>query len=61
MLKRIKELQEEKYNAEIRAVTHFRKLNEIERILKESDKTKEPYAETIIKIKELVRNYHIEN
>lgn len=48
-----KDLKERLENAETRAVTHFRKLNEIEYILKESEKTKEPYAVTVIKIKEL--------
>ena len=61
MFLRRKELEQELENAEERAVTHFRKLNAIEKILKESDKTKEPYADTLIKLKELVYNNHTEN
>lgn len=48
-----KDLKERLEEAETRAVTHFRKLNRIENILKESERTKEPYVDTIIKIKEL--------
>ena len=61
MFIRRKELEAELENAEMRAVTHFKKLNAIENILKESDKTKEPYAVTVSKLKELVYNYHNEN
>ena len=56
-----KDLKEQRDDAEARAVTHFRKLNKIENILKESDRTKEPYVDTVIKIKELVYNHHNEN
>ena len=51
MLKFIKRLKEERDNAEQRAFTHFRKLNKIENIIKESDKNKELYYVTVMKIK----------
>ena len=46
-----KQLKEGWENAELRAVTHFRKLNEIENILKRADRTHEMYYETVDKIK----------
>lgn len=36
--KQIKELEEDCNNAELRAVTHFRKLNKIENLIKEEQK-----------------------
>lgn len=36
--KQIKELEEDCNNAELRAVTHFRKVNEIENLIKEEEK-----------------------
>jgi len=53
-----RELKAELMNAELRAVTHFRKLQAIERIILEADKNKEMYAETVHKIKRaLVSDY----
>lgn len=46
-----KELRNELMNAELRAVTHFRKLQNIERIIREADENKELYAMTVLKIK----------
>lgn len=46
-----KELKEELYNAELRALTHFRKLQTIERIIRDADEMKEHYSDTIRKIK----------
>ena len=49
-----KELRAELENAEQRAVTHFRKLNQIEMILKNADKNHEMYYETLYKIKRVI-------
>lgn len=49
-----KQLREEAENAELRAVTHFRKLNQIELILNNADKTHEMYYETVEKIKKVI-------
>ena len=49
-----KQLREGLENAELRAVTHFRKLNEIENILKRADSTHEMYYETVDKIKRVI-------
>lgn len=51
-----KELKEELENAELRAVTHFRKLQKIEYAIKEADINKEIYAITIEKIKRVLAN-----
>lgn len=52
----VEEERKLRYEAEERAVTHFRKLNNIEHILKVSNKKKENYFITLDKIKrELVR------
>lgn len=51
-----KELKEELENAELRAVTHFRKLQKIEYAIKEADINKEVYAITIKKIKRVLAN-----
>lgn len=34
----IKELEEERNNSELRAVTHFRKINKVENLIKEEEK-----------------------
>lgn len=49
-----KQLRKECENAETRAVTYFRKLNEIETILKRADMTHEMYYETVNKIKRVI-------
>ena len=49
-----KELRAELENAEDRAVTHFRKVNQIEMILKNADKNHEMYYETLYKIKRVI-------
>ena len=49
-----KELRAELENAEERAVIHFRKLNQIEMILKNADKNHEMYYETLYKIKRVI-------
>lgn len=36
--KQIKELEEDYNNAELRAVTHFRKINKVENLIKEEEK-----------------------
>lgn len=45
---------EEHYNAELRAITHFRKLQAIERILEKAKETKEPAVFIVDKIKEVI-------
>ena len=54
MFRSKKKLKEEKYNAELRAVTHFRKLFEIEQILKQADKDKTPSVLVVDKINEVI-------
>lgn len=49
-----KQLREEAENAELRAVTHFRKLNQIEIILKNADEKHEMYYETVQKIRRVI-------
>ena len=49
-----KQLREEAENAELRAVTHFRKLNQIEIILKNADISHEMYYQTVEKIKKVI-------
>ena len=49
-----KELRKEAELAEGRAVTHFRKVNQIEMILKNADKNHEMYYETLHKIKRVI-------
>ena len=44
----------EHYNAELRAITHFRKLQSIERIINTSEATKEPAVFIVDKIKEVI-------
>ena len=50
----IRRLEKERDDAEDRALTHFRKLNNIEYILKNSDKKKENYFITVDKIKRVI-------
>ena len=50
----LEEEKKERYGAEERALTHFRKLNNIEYILKNSDKKKENYFITVDKIKRVI-------
>ena len=49
-----KQLRQEAENAELRAVTHFQKLNKIEQILKQADYKKEMYYDTVQKIKKVI-------
>lgn len=49
-----KELKRDAVLAEERAVTHFRKVNQIEIILKNADKNHEMYYETLYKIKRVI-------
>lgn len=49
-----KQLKQEAELAERRAVIHFRKLNQIELILKNADKNHEMYYETLYKIKRVI-------
>ncbi len=49
-----KELKDELVNAEERATIHFRKLNQIENIIKSADKNHEMYYETVRKIKNVI-------
>lgn len=49
-----KELRAELENAEMRALTHFQKLNQIEVILKNADFKKEMYYVTLDKIKRVI-------
>lgn len=49
-----KELKKEAELAEERAVIHFRKLNQIEIILKNADRNQEMYYETLYKIKRVI-------
>ena len=46
-----RELREQLMESELRACKHFNKIRNIERIIENSDRTKELYAETIYKIK----------
>lgn len=49
-----KELRAELENAEQRAVTHFRKLNEIERIIRIEEIKKTPSVHIVDKIKRVI-------
>lgn len=49
-----KSLKKEINNAEERALAHFKKLFQIEQIIKQSDESKEIYAITIEKIKKVI-------
>ena len=53
-IKKCEELEEELMNAETRAVTHFRKVNKIEKMLKYSNDTKENYFITLDKINRVI-------
>ena len=50
----IDDMIEQSYNAESRALTHFRKLFRIEMIIKEADKDKTPAVFVVDKIKEVI-------
>lgn len=50
----IKQYDNERYNAENRALIHFRKLQAIERILEKAKETKEPAVFVVDKIKEVI-------
>lgn len=54
MIETKKQLRQEAENAELRAVTHFQKLNKIEQILINADKTHEMYYQTVEKIKKVI-------
>ncbi len=54
MMNDINEIEHERRNAELRALTHFRKLFAIEKIIKKSELIKESYFITIGKIKEVI-------
>ena len=57
--KQIKELEEDCNNAELRAVTHFRKVNEIENLIKEEEKKPIYKRNNFVlerKIKEVISN-----
>lgn len=49
-----RQLRKEAMNAELRAVTHFEKLNKIENILKQADAKHEMYYDTVQKIKRVI-------
>lgn len=51
---RINDLLKDVYKAEDRAIKHFNRLCKIDKILKDADKNKETYRETIQKIKKVV-------
>lgn len=53
---KISDLESERYNAEYRAMTHFRKLFAIENIIKEDEENHEFITETIKKIKEVINS-----
>lgn len=55
-INRRKDLLAEKENAEFRAVTHFRKLQKIENILRKDTINKTPAVLTVEKIKEALVN-----
>lgn len=52
---KISDVESERYNAEYRAMTHFRKLFAIENIIKEDEEKHEFITETIKKIKEILK------
>ena len=49
-----KQLREDIENAELRAVTHFRKLMQIEQILKKEQENKTPAVWIVKKIEEVI-------
>ena len=53
---KISELEENGYNAELRATTHFRKVFEVEHILTEAEKDKTPSVLVVDKIKKVITN-----
>ena len=50
----INESQEQAYNAEYRALTHFRKLFKIENIIRQAEKDKTPAVIVLDKLKEVI-------
>lgn len=54
MFKSRKKLKKQVNDAEIRALTHFKKLFQIQQIIKEADEKKELYVTTIKKIKKVL-------
>ena len=56
-----KKLEREKNNAELRAVTHFRKLFAIEQIIKKAEEDKTPSVFVVDKIKEVIQDRKIIN
>ena len=57
----ISNLQEESYNAEKRALIHFRKLFKIENIIKQAEKDKTPSVIVLDKIKEVIQSANENN
>lgn len=55
-INRNKDLEDEKYNAEYRAMVHLRKLQKIENILRKDTINKTPAVLTVEKIKEALVN-----
>lgn len=55
MFRTKQQLKEEIIDAETRAITHFKKLYEIEQIINQSDQNKELYVTTIEKIKKVIQ------
>ena len=51
-----KQLKEDLENAEMRAVTHFRKLNQIESIIRNEQANKTPSVHIVEKIKKILVN-----
>lgn len=51
-----KQLREERENAEKRAVTHFRKLNQIESIIRIEEEKRTPTVHIVEKIKKILVN-----
>lgn len=54
LFKSKKELKKQINDAEYRALTHFKKIFQIQQIIKEADKNKELYVITIDKIKKII-------
>lgn len=52
----IDDIMEQAYNAEYRALTHFRKLFKIENIIREAEKNKTPSVIVLDKIKEVIND-----
>ena len=50
-----KKIKEQARNAELRALTHFRKLQQIEHIIKTEEANKTPAVFIVDKIKEIIK------